>query len=68
MYGVMDPEGVLVKHFPLPAEYKSMYHDFAITKNYVVIAQMPLVFDPQVRPGHRESRWWGFDGTSVLQG
>ena len=51
MYGVMDPQGKLVKRFPLPVEYKSMYHDFAITKNYVVIAQMPLVFDPQVGRG-----------------
>jgi carotenoid cleavage dioxygenase len=48
MYGQLDAEGRLVKHFPLPVEYRSMYHDFAITEHYTVIAQMPLVFDPKV--------------------
>jgi carotenoid cleavage dioxygenase len=48
MYGMLDSEGRLVKHFPLPVEYRSMYHDFAITQHYTVIAQMPLVFDPKV--------------------
>jgi carotenoid cleavage dioxygenase len=46
-YGVLAPNGSLLKSFPVPVSFPSMFHDFAITENYAVFMHMPLVFDPK---------------------
>jgi carotenoid cleavage dioxygenase len=46
-YGVLAPNGSLLKSFPVPVSFPSMFHDFAITENYAVFMHMPLMFDPK---------------------
>eukprot|EP00882_Tetradesmus_deserticola_P000837 GHRQ01000910.1.p1 GENE.GHRQ01000910.1~~GHRQ01000910.1.p1 ORF type:complete len:541 (+),score=256.87 GHRQ01000910.1:282-1904(+) len=51
-YGVLSPNGSLLKSFPVPVSFPSMFHDFAITEHYAVIMHMPLVFDPKAMIEH----------------
>eukprot|EP00775_Hariotina_reticulata_P011168 gene11168-11318_t len=46
-YGVLSPNGSLIKSFPINVPFPSMFHDFAITEHYAVFLHMPLVFDPK---------------------
>lgn len=51
-YGVLSPNGSLLKSFPITVPFPSMFHDFAITENYAVFMHMPLVFDPKIMIQH----------------
>eukprot|EP00879_Flechtneria_rotunda_P007143 GHRR01007496.1.p1 GENE.GHRR01007496.1~~GHRR01007496.1.p1 ORF type:complete len:469 (+),score=130.83 GHRR01007496.1:762-2168(+) len=51
-YGVLSPNGSLLKAFPINVSFPSMFHDFAITEHYAVFMHMPLVFDPKAMIQH----------------
>ena len=38
----------MVRDIPVPLPQPIMMHDFAITRNYALILDVPLVFDPKV--------------------
>eukprot|EP00884_Botryococcus_braunii_P002267 jgi/Botrbrau1/12040/Bobra.0293s0016.1 len=46
-YFVLDPEGRCTASFPIPLPAPVMMHDFAITQDYVIFMDFPLLFNPQ---------------------
>ncbi len=48
-YFVLNPEGRCTASFPIPLPAPVMMHDFAITQDYVIFMDFPLVFNPRVR-------------------
>uniref|UniRef100_A0A7S1X8S3 carotenoid 9,10-dioxygenase n=1 Tax=Tetraselmis chuii TaxID=63592 RepID=A0A7S1X8S3_9CHLO len=47
-YAVVDESGKLVKTAPIDIPRPVMMHDFAITANYSIFIDTPLVFNPEV--------------------
>ncbi|KAL4443616.1 hypothetical protein ABPG75_011353 [Micractinium tetrahymenae] len=47
-FGVLDREGRVAKEMPVPLPEPIMMHDCALTQNYVLLLDVPLVFDPKV--------------------
>ncbi|GAB4824146.1 hypothetical protein N2152v2_011192 [Parachlorella kessleri] len=47
-YALADASGALVHHYPVPLEQPVMMHDFALTEDYVIFYDCPLVFDPKL--------------------
>ncbi len=50
-FTLSDAEGNLVRDFPVPLEQPIMMHDFALTQDYVIFFDCPLLFKPEVRAG-----------------
>jgi len=46
VYSVANKEGKIINQMNINLRKPIMMHDFCITKNYSVICDMPLVFDP----------------------
>ena len=46
VYSVADQKGNIINRMDINLRKPIMMHDFCITKNYSVICDMPLVFDP----------------------
>ncbi|CAN0403816.1 unnamed protein product [Laminaria digitata] len=44
---VFDQDGKLERQFPIDLSRGTMMHDFAITENYAVFFDLPLVMQPQ---------------------
>lgn len=47
-YGVVSAEGVLKHHVPIPLPGARMPHDMAITENYSILMDLPLIADQKV--------------------
>ena len=45
-YSVFSPDGRRVVSQPIDLEKPVMTHDMAITENYTILLDLPLVFDP----------------------
>lgn len=48
-YSVADVNGKHIKSVPIDIPDPVMMHDFAITSNYAIFLDCPLVFNPEVR-------------------
>lgn len=48
-YSVADAAGKRIKSVPIDVPDPVMMHDFAITTNYAIFVDCPLVFNPEVR-------------------
>ena len=46
-YGIISPQGELVKTIPIDLPVGVMMHDFAITENYTIFLNLPLTFRPE---------------------
>lgn len=46
-YGIISPQGELVKTVPIDIPIGVMMHDFAITENYTIFLDLPLTFRPE---------------------
>lgn len=46
-YGVVSADGTLAHHVPIALPGARLPHDMAITENYTVLHDLPLVHDPQ---------------------
>ena len=61
-----DQQGVLKNHWDIEKEYSSMFHDFVLTKNYVVLFDCPAVFDfNQLMSGGSVLNWQPELGTRI---
>ena len=49
-YKVVDPEGRVTSSVPITIPHGVMMHDFAVTKDYAIFLDCPLVFSPDVCP------------------
>jgi carotenoid cleavage dioxygenase-like enzyme len=60
----MDSQGKVVRDMPVPLREPIMMHDMALTQNYALLLDVPLVFDGKVirwgcAPLHWERfSWW----------
>lgn len=48
VYKVVDPQGSVVSSVPITIPRGVMMHDFAVTKDYAIFLDCPLVFSPDV--------------------
>ncbi|MDJ0601918.1 MAG: carotenoid oxygenase family protein [Crocosphaera sp.] len=46
-YGIVSPQGELLKTVPIDLAVGVMMHDFAITENYTIFLDLPLTFRPE---------------------
>ncbi len=46
-YGIVSPQGELLKTVPIDLPIGVMMHDFAITENYTIFLDLPLTFRPE---------------------
>jgi len=47
-YGVVGPDNKLKHYIPIPVPGPRLPHDMAFTKNYSIIADLPLFWDPEI--------------------
>lgn len=47
-YGLVDATGALVHHQPVPLPGPRLPHDMAFTKNYAILNDLPLFWDPEL--------------------
>jgi carotenoid cleavage dioxygenase-like enzyme len=52
-YSVADAAGKRIKSVPIDIPDPVMMHDFAITTNYAIFVDCPLVFNPEARTESR---------------
>jgi carotenoid cleavage dioxygenase-like enzyme len=52
-YGRLDADGRLAADFPVPLPVPVMMHDFAITSNFAIFVDCPLLFKAEVGVEHR---------------
>lgn len=48
-YRVVSKDGVMSDPVPITPSGPIMMHDFAITENYAIFMDLPLLFNPKVR-------------------
>lgn len=46
-YGIVFPQGELLRTVPIEIPMAVMMHDFAITENYTIFMDLPLTFSPE---------------------
>ena len=46
-YGIVFPQGELLRTVPIEIPMAVMMHDFAITENYTIFIDLPLTFSPE---------------------
>ncbi|MBD2293563.1 carotenoid oxygenase family protein [Anabaena sphaerica FACHB-251] len=46
-YGVVSPQGEILRTVPIELPMGVMMHDFAITENYTIFMDLPLTFSPE---------------------
>lgn len=57
-YGVVDRDGALVHHQPVPLPGPRLPHDMAFTEHYAILNDLPLFWDPeQLASGTYRPRW-----------
>ena len=49
-YSGLSPEGQVLFDVRVPLPQHVMMHDFAITQDYAILMDVPLVFKPEVCP------------------
>jgi carotenoid cleavage dioxygenase-like enzyme len=65
-HSVIDKDGNLVKTVGIKLPKPVMMHDFAITENYSVLMDMPVVFDlPQLMEGGQPMKWDPDNGARI---
>jgi carotenoid cleavage dioxygenase len=52
-YGVVDKDNKLVHYTPIPLPGPRLPHDMAFSKNYAILADLPLFFDPDKIPQNK---------------
>jgi carotenoid cleavage dioxygenase len=57
-YGMLDPQGNVVRDFPVPLPAGIMMHDFAITEDYAILIDAPLLFKPEVVVKYKTLPFW----------
>lgn len=61
-----DKQGLLKNKWTIEKEYSSMFHDFVLTKNYVILFDCPAVFDfNQLMKGGQILNWQPELGTRI---
>lgn len=45
-YGLINKKGELEKKVPIDLNNPNLLHDFGITENYIIIPELPLLFNP----------------------
>ncbi len=54
-YGVVSPEGELVRYEAIPTDSPHILHDMAITENYSILLDFPMGWDPErLKAGKRK--------------
>jgi carotenoid cleavage dioxygenase-like enzyme len=57
-YVVVDAAGRAETRADIPAPHKPMVHDVGFTRNFIVVLDLPVTFQPQRVPGHVFPYFW----------
>lgn len=57
-YIVVDKTGRAETRADIPTPHRPMVHDVGFTKNFIVVLDLPVVFQPQRHPGHIFPYFW----------
>ncbi len=58
-YGVVDKNNKLVHYTAVPTPGPRLPHDMAFTKNYSILVDLPLFWDPELlKEGHHHARYY----------
>jgi carotenoid cleavage dioxygenase-like enzyme len=57
-YVHIDANGRAETRADVPAPHQPMVHDVGLTKNFVIVLDLPVTFQPQKRPGHPFPYFW----------
>ena len=57
-YVVVDAAGRAKTRADIPAPHQPMVHDVGFTRNFIVVLDLPVTFQPQRDPGHSFPYFW----------
>jgi carotenoid cleavage dioxygenase len=57
-YVVVDPAGRAETRTDIPAPHMPMVHDVGFTRNFIIVLDLPVTFQPERVPGHAFPYFW----------